>query len=186
MLFHKKNLRSWHSGIAAVIEGKSASEVLAATLGGAVDGLIGGFGLLPSVGSIAAIGLETIGGGAGDFVEQSINRAFDNQEEYDWQGLLMNSLIGVVTNTGSEFTTKGIRSLGDKVIKSDATKKQMEKMFKTEAKSNGKKIKNKELSKKVGDRVKEMETANEKFEEFNSIAADSIIDFNNEIYGDDR
>ena len=58
------------SGIAAVIEGKSASEVLAATLGGAVDGLIGGFGLLPSVGSIAAIGLETIGGGAGDFVER--------------------------------------------------------------------------------------------------------------------
>ena len=98
----------------------------------------------------------------------------------------MNSLLGVVTNTGSEFTTKGIRSLGDKVIKSDATKKQMEKMFKTEAKSNGKKIKNKELSKKVGDRIKEMETANEKFEEFNSIAADSIIDFNNEIYGDDR
>lgn len=119
-------------------------------------------------------------------MKQSINRAFGNQEEYDWQGLLMNSAIGVVTNTGSEFTTKGIRSLGDKVIKSDATKKQMEKMFKTEAKSNGKKIKNKELSKKVGDRIKEMETANEKFEEFNSIAADSIIDFNNEIYGDDR
>ena len=105
-------------------------------------------------------------------MKQSINRAFDNQEEYDWQGLLMNSAIGVVTNTGSEFTTKGIRSLGDKVIKSDATKKQMEKMFKTEAKSNGKKIKNKELSKKL--------------EKFNSIAADSIIDFNNEIYGDDR
>lgn len=105
------------SGITAVIEGKSASEVLAATLGGAVDGAI-------------------------------------------------------VPNAGSAFATKGIKNFGDRVIKSDATKRQLEKMFKTEAKNQGKKIKNKELSKKL--------------EKFNSIAADSIIDFNNEIYGDDR
>lgn len=59
-------------------------------------------------------------------------------------------------------------------------------MFKTEAKNQGKKIKNKELSKKVGDRTKEMLEANKDMEKFNSIAADSIIDFNNEIYGDDR
>jgi hypothetical protein len=82
------------SGIAAVIEGKSASEVLAATLGGAVDGAI-------------------------------------------------------VLNAGSEFATKRIKNFGDRVIKSDATKRQLEKMFKTEAKNQGKKIKNKELSKKV-------------------------------------
>ena len=78
------------SGITAVIEGKSASEVLAATLGGAVDGAI-------------------------------------------------------VPNAGSAFATKGIKNFGDMVIKSDATKRQLEKMFKTEAKNQGKKIKNKEL-----------------------------------------
>ena len=174
------------SGITAVIEGKSASEVLAATLGGAVDGAIGGLGLLSGVGTLGAIGLGTLGGGAGDFVEQSINLAFGNQEEFDLQGVIVSSAISIVPNAGSEFATKGIKNLGDRAIKSDATKRQLEKMFKTEAKNQGKKIKNKELSKKVGDRTKEMLEANKDMEKFNSIALDNIIDFNDEIYGDDR
>ena len=174
------------SGITAVIEGKSASEVLAATLGGAVDGAIGGLSLLSGVGTLGAIGLGTLGGGAGDFVEQSINLAFGNQEEFDLQGVIVSSAISIVPNAGSEFATKGIKNFGDRVIKSDATKRQLEKMFKTEAKNQGKKIKNKELSKKVGDRTKEMLEANKDMEKFNAIALDNIIDFNDEIYGDDR
>lgn len=156
------------------------------SVGGAVDGVIGGLGLLPGVGTLCAIGLGTLGGGAGDFVEQSINLAFGNQEEFDLQGVIVSSAISVVPNAGSEFATKGIKNFGDRVIKSDATKRQLEKMFKTEAKNQGKKIKNKELSKKVGDRTKEMLEANKDMEKFNSIALDNIIDFNDEIYGDDR
>lgn len=59
--------------------------------------------------------------------------------------------IGLVLNAGSELMTRGIKNLGDRTIKSDSTKRQLEKMFKTEAKNQGKKIKNKELSKKVGE-----------------------------------
>ena len=174
------------SGITAVIEGKSASEVLAATLGGAVDGFLCGIPVGNTFVVLKSVLLNTAGGGFGDLTEQSINLAFGNQEEFDLQRVFVSSAIGGATGVGSELTAKGIKNLGDKAIKSDATKRQMKKMFKTEAKNQGKKIKNKELSKKVGDRIKEMETANEKFEKFNSIAADSIIDFNNEIYGDDR
>jgi hypothetical protein len=53
--------------------------------------------------------------------------------------------IGLVLNAGSELMTRGIKNLGDRTIKSDSTKRQLEKMFKTEAKNQGKKIKNKEL-----------------------------------------
>lgn len=42
------------------------------------------------------------------------------------------------------------------------------------------------MSKKVGDRTKEMLEANKDMEKFNAIALDNIIDFNDEIYGDDR
>ena len=174
------------SGITAVIEGKSASEVLAATLGGAVDGFLCGIPVGNTFVVLKSVLLNTAGGGFGDLTEQSINLAFGNQEEFDLHGVIVSSAISIVPNSGSEFATKGIKNFSDRVIKSDATKRQLEKMFKTEAKNQGKKIKNKELSKKVGGRIKEMENANKKLEKFNSIAADSIIDFNNEIYGDDR
>jgi hypothetical protein len=42
------------------------------------------------------------------------------------------------------------------------------------------------LSKKLGDRTKELLEANKNMEKFNSIAIDNIIEFNGEIYGDDR
>lgn len=186
MLFHKKNLRSWLSGIAAVIEGKSASEVLAATLGGAVDGLLCGVPVGETFVVLKSVLLNTAGGGLGDLTEQYINLAFGNQEECDPQRVFVSSAIGGATGVGSELTAKGIKNLGDKAIKSDVTKRQMKKMFKTEAKNQGKKIKNKELSKKISDRTKEMLEVNKDMEKFNSIAANSIIDFNNEIYGDDR
>ena len=174
------------SGITAVIEGKSASEVLAATLGGAVDGFLCGIPVGNTFVVLKSVLLNTAGGGFGDLTEQSINLAFGNQEEFDLQGSILSSVIGGATGTSPEFISKGIKNFGDRAITSDATKRQLEKMFKTEAKNQGKKIKNKELSKKVGGRIKEMENANKKLEKFNSIAADSIIDFNNEIYGDDR
>jgi RHS repeat-associated protein len=87
------------SGITAVIEGKSASEVLAATLGGAVDGAIGGLGLLPGVGTLGAIGLGTLGGGAGDFVEQSINLAFGNQSKIEGTEIALSATFGAITGT---------------------------------------------------------------------------------------
>ena len=59
-------------------------------------------------------------------------------------------------------------------------------MLKRDAKSQGRKYTNKELSRKVNNRTKEKLHANEKLEDFNSIVLDNIIDFNNEIYGDDR
>ena len=174
------------SGIAAVIEGKSASEILAATVGGAVDGFIGGIPVGKVMSAIKSIGLGTLGSGLGDLVELSINRAFDNQDEIDWNGFLLNFAIGGVTNTGTELTVKGIKQLGDLAINSDAAIKQLEEMLKRDAKSQGRKYTNKELSRKVNNRTKEKLHANEKLEDFNSIVLDNIIDFNNEIYGDDR
>lgn len=59
-------------------------------------------------------------------------------------------------------------------------------MLKRDAKSQGRKYTNKELSRTVNNRTKEKLHANEKLEDFNSIVPDNIINFNNEIYGDDR
>ena len=87
------------SGITAVIEGKSASEVLAATLGGAVDGAIEGLGLLSGVGTLGAIGLGTLGGGAGDFVEQGINLAFGNQSKIEGTEIALSATFGAITGT---------------------------------------------------------------------------------------
>ena len=122
----------------------------------------------------------------GDLAEQSINYAFGNQEDIDWNGFLINFAIGSVTNTSTELTVKGIKQLGNRAINSDAAIKQLEEMLKRDAKSNGRKYTNKELSRKVNNMIKEMLRANEKFEDFISIALDNIIDFNNEIYGDNR
>ena len=83
------------SGTAAIIKGKSFTEVLAATLGGAVDGVIGTLG--GGVGGKLFMG--AVGGGAGSYVEQFINKTFGNQTEINEAEIVESVAFGAVTGT---------------------------------------------------------------------------------------
>ena len=83
------------SGTAAIIKGKSFTEVIAATAGGAVDGAIGSIGF--GVGAKLLSGM--FGGGIGNFVEQLINKAFGNQTEIDWAETGLSAAFGAMTGT---------------------------------------------------------------------------------------
>ena len=83
------------SGTAAIIKGKSFTEVIAATAGGAVDGVIGSIGF--GVGGKLLYGM--FGGGIGNSVEQLINKAFGNQTEIDWAETGLSAAFGAMTGT---------------------------------------------------------------------------------------
>lgn len=144
------------SGITAVIEGKSASEVLAATLGGAVDGVIGGLGLLPGVGTLGAIGLGTLGGGAGDFVEQSINLAFGNQEEIEGTEIALSAAFGALTGT-IDVASKNLGKHIDDFYDSDATIKSMAKEIKDKSSRRMTNKKATDQAKKIAEEAKKKE-----------------------------
>ena len=83
------------SGTAAIIKGKSFTEVLAATLGGAVDGVIGTLGC--GVGGKLFMG--AVGGGAGSYVEQYINKVLGNQAEIHEAEIVVSAAFGAVIGT---------------------------------------------------------------------------------------
>ena len=134
------------SGGAAIIAGKSGTEVLAAAAGGAVDGLAASSAVLlqyvPLAGQVfGSAAISAFCGGAGEFVEQYLNVAFGNQEEISKSDVLLTAGISAVTSGGSEFLENSLKSGADKMIKSEATANLLEKDIKKGAKSTGKKLK---------------------------------------------
>ena len=83
------------SATTAIIEGKSFTEVLAATAGGAVDGAMSAAG--GKVVTKLFSGL--LGGGAGDWVEQKLNVVFGNQTEIERTEIVLSAVFGAVTGT---------------------------------------------------------------------------------------
>ena len=83
------------SGTAAIIKGKTFTEVIAATAGGAVDGAIGAVG-----GGVAkSFCAGAIGGGVGSLVEQGLNKLFGNQTEIDAAEIAVSAAFGAMTGT---------------------------------------------------------------------------------------
>ena len=83
------------AAVTAIIQGKSASEVFAATVGGAVDGALSSIG-----GTVALrVFMGAAGGGAGNLAEQWINKAFGNQAEFDKAELGVSVAFGAATGT---------------------------------------------------------------------------------------
>lgn len=106
------------SGTTAVIQGKSFTEVIAATAGGAVDGAIGAVG-----GTTTKLVSGLFSGGAGSWVEQKLNVAFGNQEVVDFSGVRAAAVIGSVSNGVSESVAKGLNSIAEEVIGSSSARK---------------------------------------------------------------
>ena len=81
------------SGTVAIIEGKTFTEVIAATAGGAVDGAIGAIGL----GFAKSLVCGATGGALGDIVEQGINKFLGNQSKIDWPEVGESAAFGALT-----------------------------------------------------------------------------------------
>ena len=132
------------SGGAAIIAGKSGSEVFAAAAGGAVDGFGVSAGLIlqsfPVAGQVlGGAVINAFFGGAGEYVEQYLNMAFGNQNEINHIDAFLSAGVSCVTSAGSEIIEKSLKSGADKMIKSEATANLLEKNIKKGAKSIGKK-----------------------------------------------
>jgi RHS repeat-associated protein len=74
------------SGVYAVLEGKSTTEIIAATAGGAVGGAIKGTGFLGG----------TVSGLAAEDTEQALNNMFGNQEGVNITALVTSTATGAV------------------------------------------------------------------------------------------
>jgi RHS repeat-associated protein len=169
------------AGISAIIQGKSASEVLAATIGGALDGALSSLG----VGVMVRVVMGTVGSGAGNLAEQYINIAFGNQDNIDLKEGVKSAGLGAIMTAGGEVAEIGLKKVSKSVIKSDSSRKQLEKDIKSEAKSNGEKIKPKELSRKANQREEEQIEAFDSYIEFYLNMSEQVIGFNNNLYGND-
>ena len=143
------------AGVAAIIKGKSATEVFAATVGGAVDGAISvvGFG----VGGKFLSGVA--GGGLGNLVEQGLNRALGNQEEVDASDIVVNAALGAGLNGLSEAIEQKGKSLIKELINSETTQKALTKEVQQSVRSNGRKASSSSIQKVVDGKTEEMTEA---------------------------
>jgi hypothetical protein len=140
------------ASVAAIIKGKSATEVLSATVGGAVDGALSTLGF--GVGGKILSGI--FGGGIGNSVEQLINKAFGNQSEIDWGEAGISAAFGAVTGTiagtGDDLgkyiedfysSDKTIKSMAEE-IKDNSSRKMTNKKAAKEAEKMAKEAKERE------------------------------------------
>ena len=122
------------AGVAAIIKGKSATEVLAATVGGAVDGAVfaaGGFLLGKVISNPIVVNSISggIGGGVGSLAEQVFNMFLGNQEDVNIEDVGMSAVFGAVAGTiegAAETVAKQIEDFYD----SDETLKSVVKEIK--------------------------------------------------------
>jgi len=129
------------SGGAAIIAGKSGTEVLAATVGGTVDGGISAIVIMSGKPALGKAITGALGGSLGNAVEQQINIVFGNQEQFDKSSVVVDGIVGGVMAGGSEVAQKHLKSLVDGQIYSESTSKGLEKNIKQDAKGTGKKLK---------------------------------------------
>ena len=169
------------SGTAAIIKGKSFTEVIAATAGGAVDGAIGAIG-----GKIATkLVSGFFGGGAGNWVEQKLNVFFGKQEEIDRSDIAVSAVLGASLNGASEAIEQKGKSLIKEVINSDATQKALEKEVKQSVKSTGRKTTPSSVKKAVDNKTKEMREAADKTLETSLQALGYSFGFYNDVLTDE-
>ncbi len=101
----------------AIIDNKSASEIFASGVGGAVSGFI--TGATSIVNPIRMVSSGIIGAGAeglGNLVEQGINVAFGNQKEIDYSKVVVSGSIGALGNLASKGVEKGVKKVIEKPI----------------------------------------------------------------------
>lgn len=175
---------------AAVIKGKSFTEVIAATAGGAVDGAIGALGG-KVVGKLACRimkigGLGAIGGGVGDVIEQGFNMLFGNQEEIDVKSAGASAAMGMVSTGVSESVESGLKSVAKSAITSRSTYEVIEKEVKAEIKSTRQNPKPSKVAKYVEEEVKSVNEAASGFVETSVIILDNTVGFYNYIYADEK
>ena len=174
------------AGVAAIIKGKSATEVLSATVGGAVDGAMSTLGLGVGGKFVASkFIMGAAGGGAGSLVEQVLNIAFGNQDNLDDSDIAVSAALGAGMNGVSEVIEQKGKSLIKEMINSDATQKALEKEVKQNAKSTGRKTTPSSVKKAVDDKTKEMTEAADKTLETSLQAIGYSFGFYNDVLTDE-
>ena len=180
------------SGTAAIIKGKSFTEVIAATAGGAVDGAIAasGFRIVGKLGKLAGKlvtgGLGAIGGGAGDIVEQGLNMLFGNQEEIEYKSAGVSAAMGIVSAGVVDTVEEGLKSMAKSAIGSQSTYEAVEKEVKAKIKSTGRNPKPGTVKSLVKAEIQGMHDASEKTIHVSVKAVDGSVEFYNEIFDNDE
>ena len=174
------------AGVAAIIKGKSATEVLSATVGGAVDGAMSTLGLGVGGKFVASkFIMGAAGGGAGSLVEKVLNIAFGNQDNIDDSDIAVSTALGAGMNGASEAIEQSGKSLIKYLINSDATQKALEKEVKQSVKSAGRKTTPSSIKKAVDDKINEMIEAADKTLETFLQALGYSFGFYNEVLTDE-
>ena len=171
-------------GLYALKEGKSWSEVGAATLGGSVAGGITaataglGSGVAASVG-LGLIG-GAVGGATGNLTEQGVNIATGNQQELDVSEILISGAVSAATESVGGILNGAISNTISKIVNtstSQLTKKEGKEMIRNEIKNEyrhmGNKISNRQLNKLTSQRIKSIV----EFEDKTGKATNNIIKF---------
>ena len=169
------------SGTAAIIKGKSFTEVLAATAGGAVEGAIA------AVGGKIVIKLASgfIGGGLGNYMEQRLNVAFNNQNIVDYSEVGVNAMIGSATNGVTESIAKGINSFAKDILGSSSTRQSIEIDIKNHLKDSGKQTTKRMIQKSVDEKVDESIKAVSKVIDLSTNTIGYSVGFYNYILSDE-
>ena len=177
------------SGTAAVINGKSFTEVVAAAAGGAVDGGLTTIGApflskFINCSTVKGLIVGASSGTLGSLVEQGINIAFGNQENVDLLDVGVSAATGTVVNGGSEFLGNQGKSIIKDAINSESTVKTLWKEAKASIKNSGKKPTPAKVKNMVEENKKLMEETATKTLEISIEAVGYSFGFYNEIYED--
>ena len=161
------------NGAYAIYNGKSWSEVGAATLGGAVSGGIvaATAGLGTGIALSASLGVTggAIGGAVGNLTEQSVNVISGNQQNIDVNEIEISAMVGGVTE-GVGGLCNGIvgnvaTKISNTISKSTASQEvrnSIRKEVKNEFKISGNKISNRKIDKITQERIADIQEFNQK------------------------
>ncbi len=173
------------SGTAAVINGKSFTEVVAATAGGAVDGVLTALGG-KSLKIVSKFLLGAGGGSLGDLVEQGLNVAFDNQEQINGIEVGISATVGAVATGVSGSISKGLENIAEHTISSKSTYETVEKEVKTMIKNSGRSTKSTNMTRLVEKEIDEMKKAASTAIDFSTETVGYAVGFYNEILIEDE
>ena len=170
------------SGTAAIIKGKSFTEVIAAMTGGAVDGALAASGAK----LVTKIALGATGSGLGDIAEQGINIICDNQESFDWESSIVSTIFGMASTGVTESIETGLKSVAESLISSRTTYQTVEKGIKTKNKSRGRIAKPSEIAKSAKNEVDAMNDANSKIIATSVQTLDYTVEFYYDIFNEEE
>lgn len=173
------------SGTAAIINGKTFTEVVAATAGGAVDGALTAVGGKSSK-IVSKFLLGAGGGSLGDLVEQGLNVAFGNQEQINGIEVGISATVGAVAIGVSESISKGLENIAEHAISSRSTYETVEKEVKTKIKNSGRSTKSINMTRLVEKEINEMKEATSTLVDFSTETIGFAVGFYNEILIEDE